>query len=303
MAKFVEVEDVDELEGITPSKTVVPASKPVAQVMAAAQPVAVVTHKAHTAVVEDVADESKASSIETEDVEFGDEELMKSTGLTKLLPEKGKTVRCAILGAPDGFPSPKKGFSHYIPGKGTFRCLSVRDKKGNVTEAALCCERLGEADMTIAALCLHYTNAPATGSNAGKYVATKGTPITIEWDIKWLKLSRSGYRAVSALPPEESTVYDIDFTIAWRNAQGGGFNYNFASKSRWKMIPALVEEVKEACTPFMDGKRLSQKLGKVASLLELKAAMSGAQADNVEEAELGSIETLQMLIFVDKQED
>lgn len=286
MSKFVE----DELEEMQPNKAP----------QAATQTATASSKQAPQVEELDAPDEgvSAKPNVNTDDVDFGDEELMKNEGLTKLLPEKGKTVRTSIL----DFVKPKKGYSHYINGKGTFRCLSARDAKGNITEQAACCEKLGDADLVIAALCLHYTNAP---SKDGKYTIIKGEDgkakykEPIEWDVKWLKLSRSGYRAVSALPPEELarswakaddavTVYDIDFTIGWRNAQGGGFNYNYAGKARWRTNPALVEEVKAACKPFMDGKRLTQKLGRVATLLELKAAMSGTSAE-ADDAQLGDL--------------
>jgi hypothetical protein len=287
----------DELDDVQPAKAAVPPNAPTSPTPSQqrntaptpAAPTATARRAAAVTTEEDVEDTAKPD-ITTDDVEFGDEELMKREGLMKLLPEKGKTVRASIL----SFVKPKKGYSHYIPQKGTFRCLSARDAKGNVLEPAVCCEKLGDADMIIAGLVLHYTNAPTTN---GKYVSTKGPdgktlPVLLEWDIKWIKLSRSGYRAVSALPPEDMTVYDIDFTIAWRNAQGGGFNYNYASKARWKLNPELAAEVEAACKPYLDGKRLVDKLGKRATLLELKAAMSGAATTDVEDASLGEMDQL-----------
>lgn len=295
MAKFVE-DTLDELADITPQ--VVPTTSTPAPVVATAStPVA-------EAVGEEVESEpTVAEKGDIEDVEFGDEELMKDRGLHKLLPEKGslKKVRASIIEA----VKPKKGFSHWIPGKGTFACHSVRDKHGNVTESAVCCTEGKEAaEMSIACLAVHYTNVPG---NDGKYTIFKGEDgkarykEPVEFEIKWVKLSRSGYITLSGLPPEELTrswsndtpnVYDIDFTYGWKNLQGGGFNYAYAGKARWRSDPAVVAAVQEAIKPYLDGKRLKGKLGKQVTLLELKAALSGAQSDTSEEAELGNIEAL-----------
>lgn len=297
MAKFVEEVAADELAGIVPTK-------PAAAATAAAPAVAKTAVPVEEAAGEEVEQEGTvAEKGDIEDVEFGDEELMKDRGLHKLLPEKGtlKKVRASIIGA----VKPKKGYSHWIPGKGTFACHSVRDKHGNITEAAICCTEGKEgAEMSIACLAVHYTNAPG---NDGKYVIIKGEDgkarykDPVEFDIKWVKLSRSGYATLSGLPPEELTrswstdtpnVYDIDFTYCWKNQQGGGFNYAYAGKARWRSDPAVQAAVMEAIKPYLDGKRLKAKLGKQATLLELKAALSGASAETTEEAELGNIENL-----------
>lgn len=294
MAKFVEEVAADELEGIVPTK-------PAAATATAAAPA-----KAAVATEEAAGEEIDAPGAvvekgDIEDVEFGDEELMKDRGLRKLLPEKGtlKKVRASIIGN----VKPKKGYSHWIPNKGTFACHSVRDKHGNITEAAICCEGKEPAELSIACLAVHYTNAPADG----KYVIVKGEDgksryqLPVEFDIKWVKLSRSGFVTLSGLPPEELTrswstdtpnVYDIDFTFAWKNAQGGGFNYAYAGKARWRSDPKVEAAVLEAIKPYIDGKRLKGKLGKQVTLLELKAALSGAASESTEEAELGNIEAL-----------
>lgn len=295
MAKFVE-EVVDELNAVVPVRT--PA------VAAVATPAPVTTAVAVTA------DESLGEEVEQgkavvekgdiEDVDFGDEELMKETGLRKLLPPKGTTdkVRASIIEV----VKPKKGYMHWIKGKGTFACHSARDKHGNILEAAVCCEGIEPAEMAVACLAVHYTNVPKDG----KYVIIKGEDgksrykEPVEFDIKWVKLSRQGFQTLSGLPPEElarswstenPTVYDIDFTFAWKNAQGGGYNYAYAGKARWRSDPAVQAAVMEAIKPYMDGKRLKGKLGKQVTLLELRAAMAGA-SDSSEEAELGNIESL-----------
>src|SRR5271166_228055 len=305
MAKFVEEVVADELEGIVPTK------QPAAAATAAAPA------KTAVAVAEEVGGEEVDTPApvkgDVEDVEFGDEELMKETGLRKLLPPKGTTdkVRASIIGDVIGMPilaavKPKKGYSHWIKGKGTFACHSVRDKHGNITEEALCCTDCSEpAELSIACLAVHYTNVPKDG----KYViipASEGKPARykepVSFDIKWVKLSRQGFQTLSGLPPEEltrswsqenPTVYDIDFTFAWKNAEsGGGYNYAYAGKARWRSDPKVTAEVLEAIKPYLDGKRLRAKLGKQATLLELKAALSGATGATSEEAELGNIDAL-----------
>jgi hypothetical protein len=297
MAKFVE-EVTDELAGIVPTKPAVetPAPQPATEVADAG---------------EEVESSAPVKGV-VEDVEFGDEELMKETGLRKLLPPKGTTdkVRASIIGDATGLPilvsvKPKKGYSHWIKGKGTFACHSVRDKHGNITEEAICCTDCKEpAELAIACLAVHYTNV----AKDGKYATVKGEDgktrykDPVQFDIKWVKLSRQGFQTLSGLPPEEiarpwstdsPTVYDIDFTFAWKNAEtGGGYNYALAGKARWRSDPKVQEAVLEAIKPYLDGKKLRAKLGKQVTLLELKAALSGASAETSEEAELGNIDAL-----------
>jgi hypothetical protein len=305
MAKFVEDVVADELAGIQPTKPAATAT--------AAAPAKVATAAIGEAVGEEVDTPSTAPvKGDVEDVEFGDEELMKETGLRKLLPPKGTTdkVRASIIGDALGNPilvnvKPKKGYSHWIKGKGTFACHSVRDKHGNIVEEAICCTDCKEpAELSVACLAVHYTNVPKDG----KYVIVKGEDgkarykDPVAFDIKWVKLSRQGFQTLSGLPPEElarswsnenPTVYDIDFTFAWKNAEsGGGYNYAYAGKARWRSDPKVQAEVFEAIKPYLDGKRLKAKLGKQTTLLELKAALSGASGDTTEEAELGNIDNL-----------
>ena len=216
------------------------------------------------------------------DVDFGDLKLMaKGDGLTRIRADKNKAVRLALL----NFIPAKSAQSHFVEGKdkkGSFRCLPSKDG-----ELPFCCSKLGEEGMVhVVALALHYTNAKPSD---GKY--DKGTPI--EWEIGYVDLSRSNYRSVSNLAPEEGSVYDIDIIMTKKTS---GIGYEFTSpspKARWKQNPELVAEVEEAAKKYVNdgGKKLTGKLGKKLNLLEWKALLSET-ASSAEEASLEDISDL-----------
>jgi hypothetical protein len=225
------------------------------------------------------------------DVDFGDEKLAtRPNMLNRCRPsEKGKAVRFALL----PFIKPKSAKNHFVelPGKKlTARCLTP----ANSPDAGYCCAKLGEdGELHVAALVVRYTNAD---SKTGGY--EKGA--VIEWEVQYVDLTRSNYRAVSHLIDEliednpTITVYDID--IVMQHDPDRAFGYQFkriAQKARWKQNPQLVEEVRQAAEKFTkdDGKILKGRLGKKLSLPEWKALLSGVAA-GAEEAKLDDVEDL-----------
>jgi len=225
------------------------------------------------------------------DVEFGDEKLAtRPNMLNRCRPaEKGKAVRFALL----PFIKPKSAKNHFVelPGKKlTVRCLTPN----NSPDAGYCCAKLGEdGELHVAALVIRYTNAD---TKTGGY--EKGA--VIEWEIQYVDLTRSNYRAVSHLIDEliednpSISVYDID--IVMKHDPDRAFGYQFqriAQKSRWKQNPALMKEVEEASQKFIkdDGKILKGRLGKKMNLQEWKALLSGVAA-GAEEAKLDDVEDL-----------
>src|SRR5271157_3278726 len=225
------------------------------------------------------------------DVEFGDEKLAtRPNMLNRCRPaEKGKAVRFALL----PFIKPKSAKNHFVelPGKKlTARCLTP----GNSPDAGYCCAKLGEdGELHVAALVIRYTNAD---TKTGGY--DKGA--VIEWEVQYVDLTRSNYRAVSHLIDEmvednpNVSVYDID--IVMKHDPDRAFGYQFqriSQKARWKQNPELVAEVKAAAEKFTkeDGKILKGRLGKKLTLQEWKALLSGVAA-GAEEARLDDVEDL-----------
>ncbi len=225
------------------------------------------------------------------DVEFGDEKLAtRPNMLNRCRPaEKGRAVRFALL----PFIKPKSAKNHFVelPGKKlTARCLTPN----NSPDAGYCCAKLGEdGELHVAALVIRYTNADV---KTGGY--EKGA--VIEWEIQYVDLTRSNYRAVSHLIDElqednpNISVYDID--IVMQHDPDRAFGYQFkriAQKARWKQNPALMKEVEEAAQKFIkdDGKILKGRLGKKLTLQEWKAMLQG-QSAGAEEARLDDVEDL-----------
>jgi hypothetical protein len=223
-----------------------------------------------------------AKQMDDYDVSFGDEKLMsRSDGLDICRPDKGKTVRFALL---TNYVPAKRAFNHFIDKKGTYHCLSTMDAPGT----AICCKRLGESTPQIVALVLQYTNAdPKTG----RYVknAETGHLPPIQWEIKFVRLSRSAFRRVSNLVEEDGQPTDIDIIMNHRDS-GIGYEYNKISAARWLKNPALVAEVEAAIQPFKDGKKLLSKLGKKVSLLEFRAVLAGQTSD--EEPDMSKVDDI-----------
>jgi hypothetical protein len=220
-----------------------------------------------------------ASDEEDLDVAWGDEKVMaKTDGLDRIRPEKKHVCRIAIL----PFITPKKSTVHYIKGKGTYRCLSSEEQE-------ICCEKLGENELRIVALALLYTNAdPKTGQ---KPKDKAGNLLPIEYEVGYVQLSRTNFRSISTLPEEEQTVYDIDIVMSLRDS-GTGFEFKkIASTALYKKNPQLVAEIEEACKPFLDGKKLKNKLGKKVSNIEFKALLASV-ATTAEEANLDDVNDL-----------
>jgi len=233
---------------------------------------------------------SKASAEDDEDldVDFGDQKLMaKGDGLNRIRADKQKVVRFALL----PFIKPKAGKSHFVETKdkkGTFRCVAVKSED----ETPYCCLKLEQEGMQhVVALAIQYTNADAKTGGYAKDAEGHFPPI--EWEVGYVDLSRSNYRSVSNLPPEDSDVYDIDMVMSKKD---NGIGYEFtlkANKARWRQNPALAKEVEAAAQKFLrdGGKKLIGKLGRKLTAVEWKALLA-VQAASGKEASLEDIEDM-----------
>jgi hypothetical protein len=253
----------------------------------------------HMAQIDDELDEPKVGKATTtvaiasegsddEDVEFGDSNVMAKTGLQKFMPGDNEVLRVALL---TEVVNPKKAWSHFVTDKGSFRCLTVRDDKGNPKgDLADCCKKLNgdkrqAAQLAIAVLAFKYVNANKQG---GYTVGADKSLPPIEYEIGWVKLSRDAFRRVSNLVPEEGSMTDIDIRISKKASNGVGFEYNSTQKaSLFRRIPALLAEVLELTEKYKDGKLLVERLGKKIPLQEWKAILAGKAAATAADAVVG----------------
>ncbi len=269
--------DDDELET---AKAVPVATTPV--VAAVATEEAPAPKKKATVVVTDDEDETPAAGgaeeVENLDTEWGDQKVINAAaGLQKLTPAKGTVVRFSILET----PSPKRASVHYVAGKGKVRCLSTDEHQ------ALCCKKLGEPDIRIVALVVHYTNANPTD---GKYAAGS----SLEYDLKYVYLSPPNYKEISMLPEDDGQkVTDIDIRMVQTNPNKAGWGFTKASsKALWRKNPELVAEINQTVArKYADGKQLIRKLGKKMTQLELQAFIASLSA-SAEEANLADVKDL-----------
>lgn len=212
-----------------------------------------------------------------EDVDFGNADVMAKTGLQKFAPKDSGIIRVALL---TDVVKPKKAWAHFVTDKGTYRCLTPRDAKGNPTgDLAPCCKALNsdkkqQASMIIAVLALRYTSA----NNQGRFqkAANGGLP-PIEYEIGWVKLSREGYRKVSMLVPEDGAITDKDIFIQ-NKTNGIGFDYSAPADCLFRKNHELAAEVVEVTEKYKDGKLLSERLGKKITDVEWKALLAGKAA-------------------------
>jgi len=247
----------------------------------AAPPQAATTGGKKVHAVVDDEDEAPAKATEEEvedlDTEWGDQKVINAAaGLQKLTPAKGTVVRFAIL----PLPAPKRAQVHYIQGKGKVRCQSTDE------HTALCCKKLGEPDLRIVALVVHYTNANPTD---GKY----GAGSAIEYDIKFVYLSPTNYRQISMLPEEDQKVTDIDIRMTQPNPNKAGWEFSkISSKALYRKNAELLAEINQIVErKYADGKLLIRKLGKKMTALELKAFIASLAA-SAEDASLSDVNDL-----------
>lgn len=260
----------------------IPVTTTPAVVVATATEAAPAATKKVAAVVTDDEDETPAATDATEDVEdldteWGDQKVISAAaGLQKLTPPQGGVVRFAIL----PLPAPKRAQVHYIQGKGKIRCQSTDE------HTALCCKKIGEPDLRIVALVVHYTNASVA---EGKYAAGS----SIEYDIKFVYLSPTNYRQISMLPEEDQKVTDIDIRMTKPNPNKAGWEFSkISSKALYRKNPDLLAEISQIVDrKYADGKQLVRKLGKKMTALELKAFIASLAA-SAEDASLSDVNDL-----------
>lgn len=280
MKKFTDDELIDDSE-ITPIKTTPKTTQ-------------IATEVSSEDETEEVTSKSKASAASDdddleEDADWADEKLATfSDGLDRLRPEKGSgnSVRFAMLGPAD-FPGAKlfkKADTIYIDKKGSY--IVPDDEK---IRAGISAKLESDPALTLIQLVLAYTNA----NKQGKYLPVDGKLAPIDWKIMYVQLSKTNFKDIRELPEEGSSVFDADFIMGHKNANGsGGYKFSIGSSAaRWKKNAALVAEVKEAVAKFADGKKITKKLGKRITPIEWKLLLQGV-ASSADEADLDSLEEI-----------
>ncbi len=311
----------DELADITPSNVkpqtvpqAAPAPQPQPQAQAPPPAQQAQQVRAAAAAIEDdiptgsrsvSAKPQNADTLVGEEVDWGDQELMKrGDGLDRIRPEKksGRVVRFSLLDfIPVGWSGPSRmAHNHYVQtlqGKTCRICLSTKEVTG------YCCRQIGEDGQPhVVNLALEYTNA--NPKDGGYAPLADGTLPPIEWKIKYVDLSRANFQTISTLVEEgnncqhpkciqanRTCIYNHDFVMGQN-----GNKYEFAvkaRKARWKTNPALVAAVTAAAQKYLTdgGIRLAKKLGRKTSLIEWKALLASLAA-GAAEANLDNIENL-----------
>jgi hypothetical protein len=218
---------------------------------------------------EDVKESSKKSGDEDlpegMDVDFGDERIAyKKARLPRLKLDGAKVLRFALI---PGFRV-KAANTHYVDGQGTFICLSD-EKNPN----ALCCQKLNEnqksrQNLRALALVVQYTNAKKDGT----LQKDRDGSVDIEWEVKYLRMSRKNYNDIFALKTEDESVYDFDISMMENAETKIGFKFTkISNKAWWRQDPELEAEILAAAEEFRDGKDLSRGLGRKIDELEYKA--------------------------------
>lgn len=196
------------------------------------------------------------------DVDFGDEKIARRKGkIERIQASEGRPVRFALI---PGFKV-KAADTHYIDGKGTFICNSTDEHE------AACCKLFNgdqgsRANLRALALVVQYTNAKKDGT----IPKAKDGSVEIEWEIKYIRMSRKNYNDIFKLKTEDETVYDFDIVMAENdNKIGYGFQ-RISNKAWWCQDEDLKAEILEAAEKFRDGKALTYYLGRKVDDLEYK---------------------------------
>lgn len=203
---------------------------------------------------------------EEDDADFGNESDYRRPGELDMLKvtQKGVVARFSVLTHPEtGKALMKKGYIHYVQGKGYARCHSKRDKKGNlIGEPAFCC-KMKDAESRYVALVVEYTSV---NPKDGKFI--KDRPV--EFEVKALGLSRIGYKELSQLPGDDEKVTNMDISATPKD-QTKGLKYGRMNvPAGYTRQDRLKKAVLEAAKPFLDGRELHRKVGKDLTPAEMR---------------------------------
>lgn len=214
------------------------------------------------------------------DVDFGDERIAKKKGkIERLTATEGRATRFALI---PGFKV-KAADTHYIDGKGTFICLSTDEKEGACCKA-FNADQNSRANLRALALVVQYTNAKKDGT----IPKAKDGSVDIEWEVKYIRMSRKNYNDIFKLKTEDESVHDFDIVMAENDNKIGYQFQKISNKAWWQQDDDLKAEILEAAEKFRDGKALTYYLGRRIDELEFKSMARAAanKAPKGEEDEL-----------------
>jgi hypothetical protein len=212
----------------------------------------------------------ESNDIENLDVNVGDSRLW---ALRLGRPEKGKYMRFAFLPVQVAGDW-KSAKSHYIAGRGIYRCLSQDVGR------AYCCTVTGQVGrLHVVAPVIRYVDADP---HTGKLEQNK----PIAWELRYVDMTEYSQRWILGFTDEEQSVYDFDF-VMWHEDGGLGYEFDRISpQARWTLDPQVKAGVEEAAKRMFlrdGGEQLASRLGKVATLQEWKTLPVSA-ADGAETA-------------------
>jgi hypothetical protein len=189
----------------------------------------------------------------TSPTSWDDEAFTKPSGLPRIKPEPGKTVRLAILPY-----APVKAKVHF--GGAGFGAI--------ICDGGACCQRFEEPRLTAVVLALRYDN---TNPQTGKYSkdATGKIP-AIQYTIGFLSLGKQNFNTLRSLGGDDASVTDVDVLMSYRNPNQPlqGFNFAVASRALWKNNPVVAKEVETLAQPLL--LKLPKHLGRPLSALQIK---------------------------------
>ena len=191
------------------------------------------------------------------------EELKSKATLPSILPkEQGKTVRFALVKG-KAYLKP----THFLAGVNGKGCTIV-------CPGADCpeCKKGGDhaSRRKVVAWAVKYE----TG-NDGKFAAGTTKP---SLSVGFVNLSPTAYTELSDCPSEGEDLYSVDFKVS-KKTNGIGWTFNRMSSPPAYLKAHMEAEVAELIAPYLDGRVLRSRLGKVVSPIEMKVMLYGSDAD------------------------
>ncbi len=224
----------------------------------AAQPVIQITNPNPTA--SEAPPASVAAAYKT--TSWDDEDFTRRSGLQRIKPESGKTVRFSVLPYP-----PVKGSVHFGGvGVGSVLC-----------DGGACCDRFDEPRLTAVVLALKYENANPTTGKYTKDPKTGQTP-AIEYSFGYLSLGKQNFNTLREIGGDDQSLTDVDVLMSYKNPNVAmqGFNFTNASLALWKKNPEVAKEVMERSQPLVE--QLPKRLGRPLSALQ-KYSLKATEGD------------------------
>lgn len=192
------------------------------------------------------------------------EDLKAKATLPNVLPkEQNRTVRFALVKGVKAYSKP----THFLAGVNS-KGLTVVCPGANCPE----CSQGGDhaARRKVVALAIKYE----TGTD-GKFAAGTTKPAL---SIGHVTLSPTAYTELSDCPSEGEDIYSIDYK-ATKKSNNIGWTFGRMSAPPAYQKVHMEAEVAELVAPYVDGKVLKSRLGKVVSPIQMRVMLNGSAAD------------------------